>query len=404
MSRTVRVVALIAIFAVLGGVVAAIAVYTARSDASGYEPPKLYIDGSVVDDQGVFLTVGTHEVTFMQYYYFWNAAKGALGESEDYWKDDPDKTKIVQLKKQAESYMKTWFAWIDLSAEAGVVLTEEELADLQTTFDEEKEQYGDNFASYLAGIGVGDEATYRWLLECQELFDKTQTKLTDEYTEQKEAELRETAMTAKHILLSFPPVAEETEEEEGAEDPSGSDAADSTADDASEDTGDAGDDSTAEGDEAEEEEVPSVASQEEAEEVALEMAEELLAQIRYSGNSQTVFDRLMEEYTTDPGLEEYPDGYTFVEGDMVEEFYEGTKALADGEISEPIKSEHGYHIILRLPLDEEALDEHMESDAMVSRINSEVNTALSERLDALKEKLTVTGGDYYNRLDVTSIR
>ena len=66
------------------------------------------------------------------------------------------------------------------------------------------------------------------------------------------------------------------------------------------------------------------------------------------------FAELMEEHTEDPGVEQYPGGYVFAEGEMVPEFYEGTVALAENGVSEVIESSYGYHIIKRLPLDMEA--------------------------------------------------
>ncbi len=38
---------------------------------------------------------------------------------------------------------------------------------------------------------------------------------------------------------------------------------------------------------------------------------------------------------------------------MVDEFYQGTKALEVGGVSDPIKSSYGWHIIQRLPLRDE---------------------------------------------------
>lgn len=68
------------------------------------------------------------------------------------------------------------------------------------------------------------------------------------------------------------------------------------------------------------------------------------------------FDTLVQQYNEDPGMEMYPEGYVFTDGDMVEEFYEGTKALEPGETStELIKSSFGWHIIKREPLTKEQL-------------------------------------------------
>ncbi|MBR3867666.1 MAG: peptidylprolyl isomerase, partial [Butyricicoccus sp.] len=65
------------------------------------------------------------------------------------------------------------------------------------------------------------------------------------------------------------------------------------------------------------------------------------------------FEALIETYNEDPGMEANPEGYVFTEGTMVTEFYEGTLALEDDAVSEPIESSYGWHIIKRLPLRDE---------------------------------------------------
>ena len=62
------------------------------------------------------------------------------------------------------------------------------------------------------------------------------------------------------------------------------------------------------------------------------------------------FDVLMNDLSEDTGLATNPNGYYFAPNEMVSEFENGTKALADYEISEIIESPYGYHIILRLPI------------------------------------------------------
>ena len=64
------------------------------------------------------------------------------------------------------------------------------------------------------------------------------------------------------------------------------------------------------------------------------------------------FDKLMKEYSEDPGKEAYPDGYVFAEGEMVDEFYDTAKELKENEVSDIVKSVYGYHIIKRLLLPE----------------------------------------------------
>lgn len=84
---------------------------------------------------------------------------------------------------------------------------------------------------------------------------------------------------------------------------------------------------------------------------ALETANAIRADLKANGDTEAYFDTVMAEKSEDPGSQSQPDGYIFGSGEMVTEFYDGAKALAEGEISEPVKSSYGYHIILRLPID-----------------------------------------------------
>lgn len=78
-------------------------------------------------------------------------------------------------------------------------------------------------------------------------------------------------------------------------------------------------------------------------------AEEILAKLRASETPLPLFDELMNQYSEDTGLAQYPNGYVFGAGEMVEAFETATKALGENEISGIVESEHGYHIILRRP-------------------------------------------------------
>ncbi len=82
-------------------------------------------------------------------------------------------------------------------------------------------------------------------------------------------------------------------------------------------------------------------------ETVKKQAEDLLARI----NKGEDFDKLMKEYSEDPGLLDYPDGYTFSRGEMVEEFEAAAFALKEGQVSELVETDYGYHIIKRLPLE-----------------------------------------------------
>lgn len=82
---------------------------------------------------------------------------------------------------------------------------------------------------------------------------------------------------------------------------------------------------------------------------ALEKVNGLLAQLAESDDPAALFDQLMQEYSEDPGLAAYPDGYDFTAGEMIAEFEQGTRELEYNEYTaQPVQTSDGYHIILRL--------------------------------------------------------
>lgn len=60
----------------------------------------------------------------------------------------------------------------------------------------------------------------------------------------------------------------------------------------------------------------------------------------------TDFDQLIEQYNKDPG--ETSAGYTFETGEMMPEFETAAFALKLDEVSDPVKTDYGYHVIKRL--------------------------------------------------------
>ena len=89
------------------------------------------------------------------------------------------------------------------------------------------------------------------------------------------------------------------------------------------------------------------------------------------------FLELKEQYCEDHG------DYVFGPGVMVEEFYNGTQALAEGEVSDPVQSSYGYHIILRRPLkaDDSVMSANGTQSARELMMNERVNQLLQERMD-----------------------
>ena len=103
-------------------------------------------------------------------------------------------------------------------------------------------------------------------------------------------------------------------------------------------------------------------------------------------NAGEDFDTLMNQYSEDTGLSNNPNGYTFTEGQMVTEFYDGAKAMAEDEVSELVKSSYGYHIIKRVKLDDSQLD-NFKSD-IVSAISGSMDELLQQWIDEAQVETT----------------
>ena len=119
---------------------------------------------------------------------------------------------------------------------------------------------------------------------------------------------------------------------------------------------------------------------------AIETPEELVARFR----------ELKEEYCEDTGKTAYPDGYVFLPGEMVAEFEEGVKALADYGVSLPVQTSYGYHVILRLPLSADTVVSYDNTGAAVTGRSLFAGMDYAANLDAYLEKLSVEYvGDFH---------
>lgn len=115
-------------------------------------------------------------------------------------------------------------------------------------------------------------------------------------------------------------------------------------------------------------------------------AEKVAAELQAIGDTDELLARfaaLKAELDEDSGKDYYPDGYIFKSG-MVEEFMDATRALADYEVSDPVLSVYGYHVIIRLPITAE----------MVLDDGSTIGYSAASRAFALRMDETVDALDF----------
>lgn len=101
----------------------------------------------------------------------------------------------------------------------------------------------------------------------------------------------------------------------------------------------------------------------------------------------TDFDELVEQYNEDPGMKSNKDGYTFTKGEMVPEFEEACYSMSPSDISEPIKTSYGYHVIKleeKVPYYEFNNDvkafiiEQLSADNLSNYLDGKIETAVVE--------------------------
>jgi len=121
-------------------------------------------------------------------------------------------------------------------------------------------------------------------------------------------------------------------------------------------------------------------------------AEDLLAQLQGAEDLPAKFDELMNEYSEDPGLSSYPDGYTYDStASLVGGFREAALELKEGELSGIVETDYGYHIMLRQALTEETKAQYRESFRA---------SALRQQVDQWMEEAEIVRADAFTNLDV----
>lgn len=117
----------------------------------------------------------------------------------------------------------------------------------------------------------------------------------------------------------------------------------------------------------------------------------------------TRFDEIMNAESQDPGLASYPDGYVFSSGEMYEEFENGTAALEFYEVSDVVTTGAGYHVILRLPIDENTVVDQNPDGSDVTIRYAAASEAFSDLADGWVEDADIQWESGFDSLDFNEV-
>ena len=139
-----------------------------------------------------------------------------------------------------------------------------------------------------------------------------------------------------------------------------------------------------------------------AQEKAKALADEVLAKVKAGED----FYKLIDEYNLDPGmyLNDQNDitsitGYYITKDyGFVQEYIDSAFSLAENETSDLVETTYGYHIIKRLPLDMDYINENIDS---LTKEYSEtyIYKACNDYMDSVKYEYS----EYYDKLNADSI-
>ena len=260
-------------------------------------------------DTTVLMTLDGYDITYSEYrYYYLNYVKNFASYYGTDWQSSDEYSALFDEYFDQAIKMNGLVA--NLAAEQGIALTEEEFnTNVSEVYDSLLEQFGENAVSILDETYnitpyylMKNETVYnlymkmydKWYAAGGERYEDIRQQTLDYYNENN-------YVRAKHILIKFP------ENEDGSE------------------------------------------PTEEQKLEAYAKAEEVLEKAKAGED----FDSLIEEYNEDPGMSTNTTGYYFTTGEMVEEFESAAFALSENGISDIVETSYGYHIIERLPIDDE---------------------------------------------------
>lgn len=238
------------------------------------------------------------------------ATEASYGNSEEVTEE--------QIKEEVEDYYRQNAALIALAHENNIPFEGKDITTIEANIQAMKLQYGDEYDTIFDDSPFTKYYYYLYTSVYSPIF----SKLTDKYLADTESDFSKQAVEdtlayaaeneyvrAKHILITFP----EGEGENGE-----------------------------------------LTDAQKAETLA--KANDVLAKVNAMADISE-FDALIAEYNEDPGMESNPNGYYFTKGEMVEPFENAAYELEEGKTSGLVETNYGYHILLKLPINDEKLTE-----------------------------------------------
>lgn len=368
-SKPLRILSVILVIGLITAAVTGIAVWSASIDPDK-TTPGLVINGKLVEDPGTIMKIGDNDISFEEFRHYYLTNKSTIEQvnGANVWSADIDHAIEISLRKQTETQLQDLYAWQVIAGELGVELSEEQKKEIQDKVDEQKNNKAVNFEEYLANNFFITEDMYIRVQEMTKIQELAKEALTEKLKAEGGDNLGASIVTAQHILIKpFDPNAPEAP--------------------------------AAEGEEAAAEEEKNLTPEQEAEQMAnaKTLADQLVQQIRESEDPAATFGELRKQYDNDPGQPE--EGYTFGEGQMVDEFYAAALALKPGEISEPVKTEFGYHIIMRTETPEEEMKTQIDNI-----LSNKVSELENEKLEKIREDLVIVKGDNFKYISPKTVK
>lgn len=326
------------------------------------------------DPDEVMMIINGIDVTWRElfYWYYYDVSSLAYyyGEITDW-----DDTSLFNGEQSYRDYVTTnaletvkhYCALESKAADMGIELTDEDRATIDERWQSNVETYGGGdeaaFVEYLETLFL-DKDLYNHINEISALYDDMLeetygadgSKLTEEQVLEKAADMGYSH--AKHIYMSFyDDESNELTDEEKA-----------------------------------------------AKKAQLQTILDELKTITDPAALEAKIDEYTAEISEDPGKDYYPDGYTYLSGDLDDTFEAAVAELGENELyPEVVESSMGYHIIYRLPLSTTAAVEASGEDTYYTLAYYVAQDMFEALADQWAEESTVEYTKAYEKMDIANV-